>query len=69
MVDTTDEDYTFARRVCKDFEIKNLGEYHDFHVQNNTLLLKTNMVSVCYQNNKVVKNNSNKFTTNPFLFF
>ena len=30
MVDTTDEDYTFARRVCKDFEIKNLGELSRF---------------------------------------
>ena len=28
-----------AKRVCNDFEIKNLGEYHDLHVQSNTLLL------------------------------
>ena len=28
-----------AKRVCKDFEIKNLGEYHDLYVQSNTLLL------------------------------
>ena len=26
-------------RVCKDFEIKNLVEYHDLFVQSNTLLL------------------------------
>ena len=25
--------------VCKDFEIKKLGEYHDLYVQSNTLLL------------------------------
>ena len=25
----TDADYMHAKRVCKDFEIKNLGEYHD----------------------------------------
>ena len=25
--------------VCKDFEIKNLGEYDDLYVQNNILLL------------------------------
>ena len=24
-----DADYAHAKRVCKDFEIKNLGEYHD----------------------------------------
>ena len=27
------------KRVCKHFEIKNLGQYHDFYVQSNTLLL------------------------------
>ena len=26
----TDTDYEHAKRVCKDFEIKNLGEYHNF---------------------------------------
>ena len=29
MKGTTDPDYVHAKRVCKDFEIKNLGEYHD----------------------------------------
>ena len=28
----TDADYMHAKRVCKDFEIKNLGEYHDFNL-------------------------------------
>ena len=39
MEDITDTDYTHAKRVCKDFEIKNLGEYHDWYVQSDTLLL------------------------------
>ena len=39
MKDITDADYAHAKRVCKDFEIKNLGEYHDFYVQSDTLLL------------------------------
>ena len=39
MEDITDADYTHARRVCKDFEINNLGEYYDLHVQSNILLL------------------------------
>ena len=30
MEDITDADYADAKRVCKDFEIKKLGEYHDF---------------------------------------
>ena len=28
------------KSVCKDFEIKNLGEYHDLYVQSNTFLLE-----------------------------
>ena len=27
------------KRVCRDFRIKNLGEYHDLYVQSNTLFL------------------------------
>ena len=39
MQDITDADYSHAKSVCKDFEIKNLGEYHDLYVQSHTLLL------------------------------
>ena len=39
MEDITDADYAHAKRVSKDLEIKKLGEYHDFFVQSNTLLL------------------------------
>ena len=39
MEDITDADYMHAKRVYKDFEIKDLGEYHDLCVQTNTLLL------------------------------
>ena len=35
----TDTDYTQAKRVRKDIEIKNLGEYLEFYVQSDTLLL------------------------------
>ena len=34
--DITDADYG---HVCKDFEVKNLGEYYDLYVQSDTLLL------------------------------
>ena len=37
--DITDAVYKHAQRVCKDFEIKNLGEYHDLQVNCNALLL------------------------------
>ena len=39
MEDITDADYVHAKRVCKDFEIKNIGEYNDFYVESDTLLL------------------------------
>ena len=37
--DINDADCTHRKRVCKDFKIKNLKEYLDLYVQNNTLLL------------------------------
>ena len=39
MEDITDADYMHRKRVCKDFEIKNLGAYHDLYVQSDTLIL------------------------------
>ena len=36
--DITDADYAHGKRVCKDFEIKILGEYRDLYVQSDTLL-------------------------------
>ena len=39
MKNITDADYMQAKRVCKDFEIKEFGEYDDLRVQGDTLLL------------------------------
>ena len=39
MEDITDADFAHAKKFVKNFEIKNLGEYHDLHVRSNTLLL------------------------------
>ena len=41
----TDAEHTHAKIVWKDFEIKSLGEYHDFYFQSDTLLL-----SVVFEN-------------------
>ena len=35
----TDVDYRHAKRVFKNLKNKNLGDYHDLHVQSDTLLL------------------------------
>ena len=34
--DITDADYMHAKRVSKDFEIKHLGEYHEFYLKSDT---------------------------------
>ena len=38
MEDITDLDYADTKRVCKDFEIKHLGEYYDLYVQSDDTL-------------------------------
>ena len=35
----TNADYMHGKRVCKDFEIKHLGEYHHLYLKIDTLLL------------------------------
>ena len=52
MEDVTDTDYTHAKRVCKDFEISHLEEYHDLYIQRNILLLADifeNFRNICLQ--------------------
>ena len=53
MEDITDADYMHAKKVCKDFEIKNFGEYHDLYLKNDTLLLTDvfdNFRKMCLKN-------------------
>ena len=67
MEDITDADYVYGKRVCKDFEIKNLGEYHDLYVQSNTLLLPD--VSGNFRNMflKIYEHDPAKFLSTPGL--
>ena len=37
--DIIDKDYTHAQKVFKELKLKNLGDYDDFYVQNDVLLL------------------------------
>ena len=39
MEEKTDTDYIHGKRVCDDFEIKNLSEYYDLYFKTDTLLL------------------------------
>ena len=43
----THADNVDGKRICKDFKIKNLGEYHDFYVQIDTLLLADVFENFC----------------------
>ena len=45
MEDITDADYMHAKRVCKDFEIKKLGECNDVYLKSDTSL-----VAVVFEN-------------------
>ena len=38
MGNITDADYMDAKRVCKDFEIKKLGQYDDLYLKSDILL-------------------------------
>ena len=35
----SDKDYKHAQKVFRDFNLKNLGEYHDLYIQSDTFLL------------------------------
>ena len=37
--DITDKGYVHAQKVFQKLKLKNLGDYHDFYVQSDTLLL------------------------------
>ena len=39
MEDITYADYMHTKRVCEDFEMKNLDECHDLYIKSGTLLL------------------------------
>ena len=59
---------TRTQKECKDFEIKNLGEYHDTYVQSYTLLqadVFDNFRNKCLETNELL--GPTKFTSAPGL--
>ena len=66
MEDIIDADYAHTR-VCKDFEIKNLRDYHDLYVHSDTLLLEDvfeNFRNMCL---KIYELDPAKFLSGPGL--
>ena len=63
MKGVTDTDNTHAKRVCKDFKMKNLGEYHDLFVEIVTLLFQ-NFQKLCFE---VFELDPARFLTAPTL--
>ena len=48
MEDITDANYKHEKGVCKDFEIKTLGEYHGLYAESDRLLLTNVFNNFCY---------------------
>ena len=67
MEDITDAENSHLKRVCKDFEIKNLGKYHDLYVQSNTLLLADVFENLRNQCLKIYELDPAKFLSAPRL--
>ena len=67
MENITDAYYVYVKRVCKDFEIKSLGEYHDLFVKSDTILLSDifeNFRNMCI---KICELDPAKFLSAPGL--
>ena len=67
MEEVTDADYVHGKRVCKDFGIKNLGDYHELHLKSDILLLAyvfENFKKVCF---KIYRLDPEKFLSAPGL--
>ena len=67
MEDITDADYMQAKRICKDFELKNLGEYHDLFAQSDTLLLADVFENSRNMSLKIYELDPSKFLSAPGL--
>ena len=67
MEDITDTDYTPVKRVCKDLERKNLGEYHDLYVLGDMLLLADVFQNFRHMYLKIYEIDPAKFLSTPKL--
>ena len=65
--DITDPNYMHAKRVFKDFEIKNFGEYNDLYVKSDVLLLADVFENFRETYLKIYKLDPVKFVSAPGL--
>ena len=62
-----DADYMHAKRVCQDFEIKNVGQYHDSYLKSDTLLLADIFENFKKMRLKIYQLDPAKFLSAPAL--
>ena len=67
MEDITDADYRHVKRVFKNFDNKNLGNYHDLYVQSDTLLLSDVFENFRNKCNKIYGIDPAHFLSTPGL--
>ena len=67
MKDIRDADYMHGKRVCKDFEIKYFGEYHNLYLKSDTLLLADVFESFRKMCLKIYQSDPAKFLSAPGL--
>ena len=67
MEDITEAHYKVGKRICKDVEIKNLGEYHDLYLRSDVLLLANVFESFRKMRLKVHELDPAKFFSAPWL--
>ena len=67
MEDITDADYVHTKKICKDFQIKNVGKYHDLYVQSDTLLVADVLKNVRDMCLEIYELDPTKFLSAPGL--
>ena len=63
--DIRDAGYMHAKRVCKDFEIKTLVEYHDLYLKSDSLLLADVFENFRKMCSKIYQLDPSKFFSAP----
>ena len=65
MEDIADADFKHAKNVWKDFELKNLGNYHGLHVESDMLFLANIFEKFCKEFIETYEHDPNHFLSAP----